>query len=201
MLTSCTHNYVLADLVLRYTFNPSYQGVSTYAWQTAGNAITLIAGLISGGLYGNIGVKVFYNNVLMDMLGAPMLNTKRGNYLYAAIVPVWWATAFIIAAAIPDFFGFNAVISASTLLNLTYTLPPLIALGFDINKNAMRIGAGDGFDPVSGQVTRSGSTIQRLTRGFFAGGPGQIAVNLWHVVYFLASFTMCVLGMYASVSG
>jgi hypothetical protein len=117
------------------------------------------------------------------------------------MVPLWWATAFIIAAAIPDFFGFNAVISASTLLNLTYTLPPLIALGFDIKKNAMRPENGDGFDPVTGQVKRHGTSMQRFTRGFLSGGRLQVAVNVWHVVYFLASLAMCVLGMYASISG
>lgn len=146
-------------------------------------------------------MKVFYNNVLMDMFKAPMLNTKGGKLLYAAMVPLWWTTAFIIAAAIPDFFGFNAVISASTLLNLTYTLPPLIALGFDIKKNAMRSETRDGFDPATGRVIRHGTGMQRFTRGFFFGGPLQVAVNVWHVVYFLAALTMCVLGMYASVSG
>lgn len=43
----------------QYTYNPSFQGVSTYGWQTVGNVLTLIAGLIAAGLYGNIGVKVF----------------------------------------------------------------------------------------------------------------------------------------------
>jgi hypothetical protein len=43
-----------------HSFNPSFQGVSVYGWQTAGNIITLICGLIAAGLYGNIGIKVRY---------------------------------------------------------------------------------------------------------------------------------------------
>ena len=56
----------------QYSFNPAYQGVSTYGWQTAGNMITLIAALISAGLYGNIGIKVLYNNILVDIFSVPL---------------------------------------------------------------------------------------------------------------------------------
>ncbi|KAG8426682.1 hypothetical protein J3459_007896 [Metarhizium acridum] len=112
----------------QYTYQPSYQpshqGVSTYGWQTVGNGISLISALIAAGLYGNIGIKVLYNNVLIDIFNAPPLVTRRGRFLYA----VWWAIAFTVAAAIPDYFGFVSIISATCLLNLTYTLPPLFAL-------------------------------------------------------------------------
>ena len=41
----------------QYSFNPSYQGVSIYSWQTVGNMISLISALIAAGLYANIGIK------------------------------------------------------------------------------------------------------------------------------------------------
>jgi hypothetical protein len=157
--------------------------------------ITLIGALIAAGLYGNIGIKVFYNNILLDIFNAPPLITTRGKLIYASIVPV------IIAAAIPDYFGFVSVISASMLLNLTYTLPPFFALGFDIQKNAIRTANGEGFDPATGQVIRNETEINRWMRGFMSGGPFQIAINVWHVIYFLASLSMCGLGMYASIQG
>jgi hypothetical protein len=71
----------------QYSFAPSYQGVSVYGWQTAGNMITLIAALIAAGLYGNIGIKVLYNNILLDIFNAPPLTTRKGKIIYAAIVP------------------------------------------------------------------------------------------------------------------
>lgn len=187
----------------QYTFNPSFQGVSTYGWQTVGNTLTLVSGLIAAGLYGNIGVKVFYNNVCIDLLNAPLMDTRRGKLFYAAIVPIWWIIAFIIAAGIPDYFGFVSVISASCLLNLTYTFPPFFALGFDIQRNAIRENEGEGFDITTGQVTRPSNEtkVQRWTRGFLAGGRWQVALNIWHVIYFLASLAMCGLGMYAAVQG
>ena len=163
--------------------------------------ITLIAALIAGGLYGNIGIKVFYNNILMELFKAPPLFTRQGKIFYAAIVPVWWIIAFIIAAAIPDYFGFVSVMSASTLLNLTYTLPPLFALGYDIQRNAIRESEGEGFDPTTGNVVRHGSTTQRWIHGFLSGGPVQVVQNVWHVLYFLASLSMCGLGMYAAIEG
>ena len=39
----------------QYAYTISYQGVSLYGWQTAGNMLALISGLIAAGLYGNIG--------------------------------------------------------------------------------------------------------------------------------------------------
>ena len=61
--------------------------------------ISLIAALIAAGLYGNIGIKVFYNNILMDIFNAPPLITRRGKIFYALIVPIWWIIAFIIAVS------------------------------------------------------------------------------------------------------
>ncbi|CAK4035006.1 amino acid transporter [Lecanosticta acicola] len=185
----------------QYSYNPSYQGVSVYGWQAAGNILTLISALIAAGLYGNIGVKVLYNNVLMDLFKAPPLTTKKGKILYAAIVPIWWAIAFVIAAAIPDFFGFVSLMSASTLINLCYSLPPLYALGFAVKKNAIQFDRGEGFNPETGEVKRVDTGFRRLMRGFLAGGPLQIGINVWHVLYFLASLSMCGLGMYAAVEG
>lgn len=146
-----------------------------------------------------IGIKVLYNNVLMDIFNAPPLITRKGKFFYAAIVPIWWIIAFIIAAAIPDYFGFVSVISASTLLNLTYTIPPFIAIGYACQKNAMR--AGEGFDPQTGDVIRSEGTFARWKRGFFSGGPIRVAQNIWHVLYFLCALAMCGLGMWAAVQG
>ena len=60
------NRHMLTKSYSNFSFNPSFQGVSPYGWQTAGNMLTLISALIAAGLYGNIGIKVFYNNVLMD---------------------------------------------------------------------------------------------------------------------------------------
>lgn len=183
----------------QYSYSPAYQGVSVYGWQTAGNAITLVAALIAAGLYGNIGIKVFYNNILMEILNAPPLITRGGKILYAIIVPIWWIIAFVIAAAIPDYFGFVSVIAASTLLNLTYSIPPFLALGYDIQRNALL--TGEGFDPQTGKVVRFQSLVSRWYRGFWRGGTIQVGMNIWHVLYFLCSLGMCGLGMYAAIDG
>lgn len=163
--------------------------------------VTLIGALICAGLYGNIGVKVVYNNVLIDVFNAPPMSTKRGKLIYASLVPLWWIIAFVIAAAIPDYFGFVGVMSASMLLNLTYTMPPLFALGYDIQRHAIRSDEGEGFDPRTGETRRNDSALKRWTRGFFTGGPFQVSINIWHVIMFLGSLSMSGLGMYAAIEG
>ncbi|KAI1169995.1 transmembrane amino acid transporter protein-domain-containing protein [Nemania sp. FL0916] len=180
----------------QYTFNPAYLGVSNYGWQTAGNTLTLLSGLIAAALYGNIGIKVFYNNVLVDIFKAPLITTKGGKIFYAAIVPIWWSIAFVIAAAIPAYVYFVSIISASCLLNLSYTIPPWLALGYDIRYNT--IGT---FDPAIGRTSRGMTGITRYIRGFFSGGAFQVSVNIWHLLYFLASLALSGLGLYASIEG
>lgn len=116
---------------------------------------------------------------MCDLLNAPLITSRGGKLFYAGIVPIWWSIAFLIAAAIPAYFEFVAVIAASTLLNLTYTIPPFIALGAACQKMAIRPELGEGFNPATGQVVRSGSTVQRWMRGFMTGGPIRIAQNTW----------------------
>ncbi|KAI0441031.1 transmembrane amino acid transporter protein-domain-containing protein [Xylaria telfairii] len=180
----------------QYTFNPAYLGVSNYAWQTAGNTLTLLSGLIAAALYGNIGIKVFYNNVLVDFFRAPLITSKGGKIFYAAIVPIWWSIAFIIAAAIPAYIYFVSIISAAALLNLSYTIPPWIALGYDIKKAT--IGT---FDPAMGRTSRGLVGFKRYIRGFWSGGILQVSINIWHVLFFLASLSLSGLGLYASIEG
>lgn len=182
----------------QYAFSVSYQGVSPYGWQTAGNMLGFVSGLIAAGLYGNIGIKVLYNNVLMDIFNAPPLNSTTGKVLWAIIVPIWWIVAFVIAAAIPDYFAFVSVVAASTLLQFTYSFPPILALGYDIRRNAM-LASGGGFDGATGRITRNLHGLTYWFRGFFSGGILQIALNIWHLIYALGSLALAGLGMYAAI--
>ena len=152
--------------------------------------------MIAAGLYANIGIKVFYNNVLVDIFNTPLLTSKRGKIIYAMIVPIWWITAFIIAAAIPAYIYFTSIMAASCLLNLCYTIPPVLALGYDIKRHTLGV-----FDPAVGRISRGSVGVGRYVKGFFAGGVLQIGINVWHVLFFLASLGLCGLGMYASVEG
>lgn len=65
-----------------------------------------------------LGIKVLYNNVLMDLFSAPPLNTKKGKILWAIIVPIWWSIAFVVAGAIPAYFSFVSIISSLCLIQV-----------------------------------------------------------------------------------
>jgi hypothetical protein len=65
----------------------------------------------------------------------------------------------------------------------------LFALGYDIQRNAIRAEQAEGFDPTTSYVTRESNTVKRWIRGFFSGGILQVAINIWHVLYFLASLS------------
>lgn len=167
-----------------------------YGFQTAGNMIAFCSGLIAAALYGNIGIKVLYNNVLMDLFSAPPLTTRPGKILYGIIVPIWWTIAYIIAAAIPDYFGFVSVISSAVLLEFTYCFPPMFALAYDIQLNAMV--AGEGFDPQTGVLTRKDRGLTRWVRGFRRG---KWWLNILHLLYAGGAWVTAGLGLYAAIEG
>lgn len=108
----------------QYAMNPANQGMSPHAALTAGNIIGFISSLIAAALYGNIGIKVLYQNVLKELIGLPDLTTSMGKWIWFAIVPVYWALAYIVAAAIPNFSALTGLIAAVCILQFTYTFPP-----------------------------------------------------------------------------
>jgi hypothetical protein len=86
----------------QFTLPVAYQGVSHPSWQTVGNVLSLVSGIIAGGLYGNIGLKILYVNVVEDFFRGPPLLSKRGRFAWTALVVAFWAVGFVIGAAIPQ---------------------------------------------------------------------------------------------------
>jgi hypothetical protein len=104
----------------QFTLPVAFQGVSHYSWQTVGNVLSLISGIIAGGLYGNIGkdgnrnqsrrlhsnhdtgLKIVYVNIIEDMFNGPPLLSLKGRFAWTTLVIVFWLGGFVIAAAIPQ---------------------------------------------------------------------------------------------------
>lgn len=158
--------------------------------------IGILSGCIAATLYGNIGIKVLYNNVFMELLRAPPLTSRGGKMLWAVIVPIYWSLAFIIAAAIPDFVGLTSIVAAVCFVQFTYTFPGLIGLGYFVQRNALRLDQGEGFDPHTGRVTRHDRGLKRLLRGFFAR---RWYLNIWLVIYIGGALSVSGLGAYSAI--
>jgi hypothetical protein len=155
--------------------------------------LAVASGLIAATLYGNIGIKVLYNNVFIEFFNAPSLLTKKGKMLWACIVPFYWIIAFILAASIPDFFGLTNMTAAICFVQFTYSFPPIIAFGYLIQRNAMQ--PGEGFDPTTGQVIYHDRGLKRWIRGFFAK---RWYLNVWHFIYAGGALAVSGLGAYAA---
>lgn len=179
----------------QYTLNPAYQSISPYAWQTAGNSIQLVTSLIAALLYGNIGLKVAYNSILMDIFNFPDLSQRTGKFLWVGLVPIYWGLAFVVGAAIPQVTNLSALLAAVAIIQFSYTFPPLLTVGFLVQKDAML--PGDGFNPINGHVTRADDGLKRWIRGFKV----RWALNSWHTFLFLGSLCTCGLGIYAAIEG
>lgn len=179
----------------QFTINPAPQGMSPYDWQTAGNVISLVSSLIAAALYGNIGIKVLYNNLFTDVFKFPPLTEKRGKLIWIGLVPLYWSLAFLIAAAIPQFSNLTALVAALCILQFTYTFPPFFMLGFEIKQHAMQ--PGEGFDPATGRVTRLDSGFARFKRGFSR----QWYIKTFNLFYMLGAACCAILGAYSAIQG
>ncbi|KAF8840121.1 hypothetical protein BDN67DRAFT_1069550 [Paxillus ammoniavirescens] len=91
-------------------FQPANQGIWLYCLQTATNAISLTEALVAVALYGNIGVKVIYQTILVETLSAPPLTAKHGKYLVAISVIIYWELAFIISALVAAVCVFREIV-------------------------------------------------------------------------------------------
>lgn len=179
----------------QFTLIVVYQGISSYAWQTVANAFGLTSGLIAALLYGNVGIKVIYNNVLMEFLRFPTLATKGGKLAWVVVVPVYWGLAFVVASAIPQVSNLLGFIAALCILQFSYTFPPLLHTGFMVQKAAIQ--SGEGFDPATGQTVRHDKGMTRWIRGYKHNVPW----NTFNLIFMLGSATTAVLGIYSAIKG
>ncbi|KAK2594759.1 hypothetical protein QQS21_007506 [Conoideocrella luteorostrata] len=179
----------------QYAFNPVMQGLSSYAFQTATNVLNIVSSLIAAGLYGNIGLKVIYIEVLERVLHWPPLTASRGKVLWAALIPLYWALAFIVAAAIPQFSYISGLIGAFFVLSFSYTFPALMALGFWVHRDAMT--PEERFDPRARTYSYVDRGFARWKRGFMK----RPLFNLFNVLYVLGGLTTTGLGVYSSIEG
>ncbi|RHZ64921.1 putative amino acid transporter [Aspergillus thermomutatus] len=183
----------------QYNVNPSYLGISSYNIQTAGNVFAMVSAAIAAGLYGNIGLKVLYNQIFVELFRCPPLTTRGGKLLWAILVPVYWGIAFALAAGIPNFSGLTSVVAAFCILQFTYTFPPLLAVTYWVKRAALR--DGEGFDPATGHTVRHDHGIRRFFRGFFAQRPKELAMSVFNIFYCLGALALAALGAYSAIEG
>ena len=179
----------------QYVLNPATQGIGAYVWQTVANVLTLVSGIIAALMYGNVGLKVVYNNVLMDLLHFPSLATRAGKVAWVGCIPVYWSAAFALAAAIPQVTNLGALIASVCIIQFSYTFPPWLMLGYMCKKHSML--PGDGYDPPSGRTLRRDGGLRRAWRGFRA----RPYFNSFNVIFGLGSAACAVIGVYSAIVG
>ncbi|KAI0887069.1 transmembrane amino acid transporter protein-domain-containing protein [Annulohypoxylon maeteangense] len=178
----------------QYTYNPVVQGIAVYGIQTAGNILSLVSNLIAAVLYSNIGLKVVYVEVFHELLKFPDLTTRPGKIWWAALIPVYWAIAFIIAATVPQFSYIVGLVGALFILSFTYTFPAWLAVGYWIKKDAI-IEAEERFDPTTNTYNYVDHGWKRWRRGFMK----KPFFNSFNIFYFLGALVTCGLGCYSSI--
>jgi hypothetical protein len=90
----------------------------------------------------------------------------------------------------------SGLVAALCILQFTYTFPPLLMLGLQIQQDAIRVDQGEGFNPATRQTVRHDHGIKRMMRGFLAR---RWYVKAWNLFFFLGALVTCGLGTYSSI--
>jgi hypothetical protein len=109
-------------------------------------------------------------------------------------VPIYWALAFIVAAAIPQVANLTSFVGAACILQFSYTFPPILQVGYNIQKDAIL--PEEEFDPATGQANRVDRGLTRWMRGY----KKQAVKNTLDILYFIGALATAGLGIYASVT-
>jgi len=181
----------------QFTLPLAYQGVSKYAWQTVGNAISLVTGVIAGSLFSHVSTRVLYIN-FVEGLGGPRLLTPKGRVVWGIFVFFYWAIAFVIAAAIPQVQTINGLIAAIAVTQFSYTFPPFFMLGYCVITDA----ASEDQLHVPGAGTKGRIDTwrdwSRWKRGLFSGSWYRKLFKLFNLFLGMACLSMSCLGMWGA---
>jgi len=179
----------------QYTQANSFQGLSPFGWQTTCNVLNMITGMIAATLYGNIGIKVIYINIVEDMLKGPPLVSRKGRIIWTIMVPAYWALAFVIGSAVPALGAMTGLIGAVCIFQFTYTLPPLFWVLFEMKKDGALEDekfTGHGSNPRAVDTWRDSS---RWRRGLFTG---RWYIKIFMFIIFLAAVSCAGLGLWGT---
>jgi hypothetical protein len=83
-------------------------------------------------------------------------------------------------------------------MQFTYTFPPLLMLGFAIQRDAINVAEGEGFDPTTGRTIRSDAGARRWRRGFLTR---RWYVKAFNLIVVVGALVTAGLGMYSSIEG
>ncbi|CEP61063.1 uncharacterized protein LALA0_S02e05908g [Lachancea lanzarotensis] len=185
----------------QFSYVTANQGIGSIHLQNAANVLNIITQLIAAVLYGNAGVKVFYQGFMVPYCKFPGLMSRRGTIVWALFVVVYWAIAYILGTAIPSVSALVGIIGAFCIFNFSYTFPFLFAFFMLWRQDA---GLDDQFDVSTLTVQRADSYLSGLSRWKRAighGGYKRFALKLALMLVALASLATCGLCSYSAIEG
>ena len=141
---------------------------------------------------------VIYTNIGVELLKMPPLTQKSGKIIWVALIPIYWAVAFVIGAVIPNFNALVGVVGAICIVQFTYSFPPFLYMGAKTLINAMQ--PGEGYDPATNTTIRHDHGMKRWVRGFTGGTKIEKAVMFGNLIYMLGALALGGLGAYASIT-
>jgi hypothetical protein len=111
-----------------------------------------------------------------------------------AIVPLYWALAYVVGSAIPNFGDLTSLVGAFCIGNFTYAFPAMLKIGFDIKRGAML--PEESFDEATKKYVRLDGGMKRWWRGYKASW----LLTSFNIFYLLGALVVCGLGMFSAIS-
>ncbi|SCU88501.1 LAME_0E00122g1_1 [Lachancea meyersii CBS 8951] len=185
----------------QFSYVTANQGIGSIGLQNAANVLNIITQLIAAVLYGNVGIKVFYQGFLVSNFDFPSLDSRKGTFAWGIFVFIYWSIAYIIGTAIPSISSLVSIIGSFCIFNFSYTFPFLFALCLLCRRDAS---LADRFDPITMTVEKADSYYRnwsRWKRAFGHGGVTRTLIKLSLLLLCLASLATCGLCSYSAIEG
>ncbi|KAF8663982.1 hypothetical protein AX16_000833 [Volvariella volvacea WC 439] len=185
--------FIYMSLQGQFTLPLAYRGISSFAWQTVGNILALVTGIIAAAT--SLPSEVIYINVVEERFEGPPLLSTRGRLTWSVLVTTYCSLAFVIGSAIPKIASIVGLIAAIAIMQCTYTFSPLFRFGYDVSIDAM---SGDvEFVPGQGTKNRIDSWREwsRWKRSLFSG---KWYFKLFNLLFSLGALAMACLGMWGA---
>ncbi|SCU92717.1 LAFA_0F12398g1_1 [Lachancea sp. 'fantastica'] len=185
----------------QFSYVTANQGIGSIGLQNAANVLNIITQLIAAVLYGNVGVKVFYQGFMVPYFRFPELMTRKGTVVWGFFVTGYWAIAYILGTAIPSVSALVSIIGAFCIFNFSYTFPFFFAFCLLWRQDA---GLNDTFDLTTLTVEQGDSYLSgfsRWKRAIAHGGMRRFTIKLALMLVCLASLATCGLCSYSAIEG
>jgi len=124
--------------------------------------------------------------------------TYKGRITWSFAVIIYWSIAFVLGSAIPSVGALTGLLAAMGFFHFTYTFPPLMMLGLDLQIDAAIADEPFTTPGVAPTQVDTWRDLSRWKRAFVAGGRKRFYWKIVNLLFLGAALATAGMGLWAT---